>query len=73
MDPLKRYTFKEAVSKQEINRDPIHTTKMIDPPQDWKASLKHVQQDPFCWIHSEEKYKITKILEGQKKWGREIS
>ena len=73
MDLSKRYTFKEAVSKQEINRDPIHTTKMIDPPQDGKDSLKCVQQDPFCLIHSEEKYKMSKILEEQKKWCREIS
>ena len=67
MDPLKSYTLKEAVWKQELNRDPIHTTKMIDPPQDGKASLKRVQQDPFYLIHSEEKYKMSKILAEQKK------
>ena len=67
IDPLKRYTFKEAVRKQELNRDPIHTTKMIDPPQDGKDSLKCGQQDPFCWIHSEEKYKMSKILKEEKK------
>ena len=66
MDPLKSYNFKEAVSKQEINRDPIHTTKMIDPPQDGKASLKCVQQDPFYLIHSEEKYKMSKYWRNKK-------
>ena len=73
MDPLKRYTFKEAVSNQELHRDPIHTTKMIDPPQDGKDSLKCVQQDPFCLIQSEEKYKMSKILKEGKKRSREIS
>ena len=66
MDPLKRYTFKEAVSKQEINRDPIHNTKIIDPTQDGKDSLKCVQQDPFCWIHSKEKYKMSKYWRNKK-------
>ena len=33
MDPLERYTFTEAISGQELKRDPSHTKQIFEPSQ----------------------------------------